>query len=166
MSYQADAASDEDERDWSEWGDGDDDEATKSLFSDEILPSAEQAIAYDASEHGFDLRHFRSQVICCGLTVLAERHNSRSNLCSSEQNKLSDYDTIRCINYIRTEVAAGRLSVEALNGQISGERPWQQDQYMHPALPDDPMLFHEFDDEADTKFDKYGNFLPILSVSS
>ena len=79
MSYQADAASDEDERDWSEWGDGDDDEATKSLFSDEILPSAQQALAYDAREHGFDLRHFRSQVCCWGLTLLARRHSSRPN---------------------------------------------------------------------------------------
>ena len=70
MSSQADAASDEDERDWSEWGDGDDDEATKSLFSDQICPSAQQALFYDAREHGFDLRHFRSQVGICGLTVL------------------------------------------------------------------------------------------------
>lgn len=68
MSQQADAASDEDERDWSEWGDGDDEEATKSLFSEDVLPSAQQAIAHDAREHGFDLRHFRSQVFCYGLT--------------------------------------------------------------------------------------------------
>ena len=63
MSYQADATSGEDERDWSEWGDGDDDEATKSLFSDTTLPSAQQALAHDAREHGFDLRRFKSQVL-------------------------------------------------------------------------------------------------------
>lgn len=71
MSYdQAEAASDEDERDWSEWGDADEEDATKSLFSDDVLPSAQQAIIHDAREHGFDLRHFRSQVGCCGLFVL------------------------------------------------------------------------------------------------
>lgn len=90
--------------------------------------------------------------------------NPGVNLRSSEQNKLSDYDTIRCINYIRTEVAAGRHSVEALKGQTSSERPWQQDQYMHPALLDDPLLFHDFDDEADMELDKYDNvsLLPFL----
>lgn len=71
MSYDnADAVSDEDERDWSEWGDADEEDATKSLFSDDVLPSAHQAIIHDAREHGFDLRHFRSQVCCCGLSVL------------------------------------------------------------------------------------------------
>ncbi|KAL3139655.1 hypothetical protein ABBQ38_003972 [Trebouxia sp. C0009 RCD-2024] len=136
MSYQADTASDEDERDWSEWGDDDDEEATKSLFSDTILPTAQQALAHDAREHGFDLRRFRSQ------------------------NKLSDYDTVRCINYIRTEVAAGRLSAAALNEEKASERPWQSDQYMHPVLPDDPLLFYDFDDEAGTELDVAGPSSP------
>lgn len=69
------------------------------------------------------------------------------------QNKLSDYDTIRCINYIRTEVAAGRLSAETLNDKKASERPWQSDQYMHPLLPDDPLLFYDFDDEAGPELD-------------
>ena len=156
----SEAVSDEDERDWSEWGDGDDDEATKSLFSDNILPSAQQAIAHDAREHGFDLRHFKSQVRCHRLSVfrstlqISPEYESKPVLCCSEQNKLSDYDTIRCINYIRTEVAAGRLSLEALNDQTSSERPWQKDEYMHPVLPDDPLLFYDFDDEADIVLDK------------
>lgn len=157
MSSQADAASDEDERDWSEWGDGEDDEATKSLFSDHICPSAQQALVYDARQHGFDLRHFRSQVCVCGpwpsITAAVTFYESDFTLCYFEQKRLSDYDTIRCINYIRTEVAAGRLSVEALNGQTSDEHPWQKDQYMHPAIPDDPLLFYDFD-EADMELDK------------
>jgi len=52
----------EDERDWSDWGDDVDEDLTKSLFSSAILPSAKQAIEHDASEHGFDLRKFRAQV--------------------------------------------------------------------------------------------------------
>lgn len=74
MSYQADTASDEDERDWSEWGDDDDEEATKSLFSDTILPTAQQALAHDAREHGFDLRRFRSQVL--PLLGFRQNHNA------------------------------------------------------------------------------------------
>lgn len=159
MSSQADAASD-DERDWSEWGDGDAEEVTKSLFSDSTLPSAQQALDHDAREHGFDLRHFRSQVwflrpSCAWVSVTAGFPVPKSHytLCCFDQKGLSDYDTIRCINYIRTEVAAGRLSVEALNGQTSDEHPWQKDQYMHPAIPDDPLLFYDFD-EADMELDK------------
>lgn len=160
MSSQAEGASDEDERDWSEWGDGDADEATKSLFSDNILPSAQQALDHDAREHGFDLRHFRSQVwflrpYCAWLSVTAAFAVSNCNhtLCCFEQKALSDYDTIRCINYIRTEVAAGRHFVEALHGPTYDAHPWQKDQYMHPAIPDDPLLFYDFD-EADMELDK------------
>ena len=68
------------------------------------------------------------------------------------------------MNYIRTEVAAGRLSAEALNDQTSSERPWQKDEYMHPALPDDPLLFHDFDDEADLEVDQYDNFSLLPSL--
>ena len=65
MASRDGATSEEDERDWSEWGDDNDDEATKSLFSDTILPSAQQAIAFDAREHKFDVRQFRTQVRRC-----------------------------------------------------------------------------------------------------
>ena len=56
------SSEEEDERDWSDWGDDVDEDLTKSLFSSAILPSAKQAIEHDASEHGFDLRKFRAQV--------------------------------------------------------------------------------------------------------
>lgn len=126
------ATSEEDERDWSEWGDDDGDEPTKSLFSETVLPSAQQAIAFDAREHNFDVRQFRSQ------------------------NNLSDYDTVRCINYIRAEVAAGRFTVSALSDRTTSGRPWQKDEYMHPTLPQDPLLFYDFDDDTGTELDRAG----------
>ena len=57
-------SSDGDEgRDWSDWGEDDEEQlATKSLFSETILPSAKDALDYDAREHGFDLRLFRIEV--------------------------------------------------------------------------------------------------------
>jgi len=51
------SSEEEDERDWSDWGDDVDEDLTKSLFSSAILSSAKHA-----SEHGFDLRNFRAQV--------------------------------------------------------------------------------------------------------
>ena len=56
------SSGDVDEQDWSDWGDDDGEEPTKSLFSDVILASAQQAIDHDAQEYGFDIRQFRAQV--------------------------------------------------------------------------------------------------------
>jgi hypothetical protein len=52
--------------DWDEWQDdaGDEDDATRSLFDSEMLPTPEAAFAHDAARHGFDVREFRAQV--CG----------------------------------------------------------------------------------------------------
>jgi len=49
--------------DWDDWHDDDDaEDATRSLFSDTVLPSPEACFAHDAEKHGFDIRDFRVQV--------------------------------------------------------------------------------------------------------
>ena len=64
------------------------------------------------------------------------------------QNELSDYDTIRCINFIRAEVAQGNSPLKVLLARgESADRPWEKDEYMHPVLPEDPLLFHDFDQD-------------------
>ena len=64
------------------------------------------------------------------------------------QNGLSDYDTIRCINFIRAEVAEGRSPLQALlKGKANTARPWENDQYMRPVIPEDPLLFYDFDED-------------------
>ncbi|KAA6424424.1 MAG: putative arginine N-methyltransferase 3-like [Trebouxia sp. A1-2] len=119
------SSEEEDERDWSDWGDDVDEDLTKSLFSNAILSSAKQAIEHDASEHGFDLRKFRAQ------------------------KALTDYDTIRCVNFIRNEVAAGNSPLQALlHDNSAAQRPWEKDEYMHPVLPDDPLLYFDFEEDA------------------
>ncbi|DBB07799.1 hypothetical protein WJX82_004343 [Trebouxia sp. C0006] len=118
------SSEEEDERDWSDWGDDVDEDLTKSLFSSAILSSAKQAIEHDASEHGFDLRNFRAQ------------------------KALTDYDTIRCVNFIRSEVAAGNSPLQALLHNSAAQRPWEKDEYMRPVLPDDPLLFYDFDEDV------------------
>ena len=65
------------DRDWDEWGEGeengantnaaaansDDEGETTSLFDNSaVLPSASAALAHDAQKHGFDLLEFRKKV--------------------------------------------------------------------------------------------------------
>lgn len=66
------------------------------------------------------------------------------------QLRLDDHDTFRVINYIRTEVAAGRDPRPALTAAAAdtdAPRPWAGDSFLVPVLPDDALLFYEFDDD-------------------
>ena len=73
----------------------------------------------------------------------------------TQQAGLDDYSTIRCVNYIRSEVLAQRdprlaLAASVASGGAASPKPWDGDQYMKPVLPDDPLLFHEYDDAQNT----------------
>lgn len=46
---------------WSDWSD-DESEQVKSLFSDDMLPSLEAALKFDAENHGFDLKQYITEV--------------------------------------------------------------------------------------------------------
>lgn len=48
--------------DWGEWSEPDESDATRSLFSDALLPSPEAALAHDVAHHGFDLVAMRAAV--------------------------------------------------------------------------------------------------------
>ena len=72
-----------------------------------------------------------------------------------KQRELSDYDTITCINFIRAEVAVGNSPLSALaNG--GAERPWEKDEYMHPIIAEDPLLFYDFDQGVAEAQDRLG----------
>ncbi len=63
------------------------------------------------------------------------------------QKSLTDYDTIRCVNFIRSEVAAGKSPLQALlRDNFAAQPPWEKDEYMRPVLPEDPLLFYDFDE--------------------
>ncbi len=70
------------------------------------------------------------------------------------QARLDDYSTIRCINFIRSEGAAGRdprpTLAEAAAAPSQTGQPWDDDRYLQPVLPEDALLFHDFDDDDDT----------------
>ncbi|KAK9835065.1 hypothetical protein WJX81_008355 [Elliptochloris bilobata] len=112
---------------WEDWqaegGDRDGEEATQSLFDGTLLPSVAAALDYDAEKHGVDLRKLRIE------------------------KGLDDYSMIACINFTRTEVAAGRDPRPALASTTQGF-PWAGDRYLQPVLPDDPLLCHDWQDEA------------------
>jgi len=59
------------------------------------------------------------------------------------QAHLDDYDAIKLINYIRSEVAAGRdpraAVVDAQTAQC-GAAPWAAECYLAPALAEDPLI--------------------------
>lgn len=67
------------------------------------------------------------------------------------QERLDEYGIIRLINYIRSEVAAGKNPLPVLAaGGSSGAVPWLDDQYLVPTMKDDAMLSYDFEDVAAT----------------
>ncbi|GIL79699.1 hypothetical protein Vretimale_12350, partial [Volvox reticuliferus] len=134
------------EEDWDEWQDdaGDEDEdETKSLFGPERLSNPEAAMAHDAAQYGFDLRQF------------------------ALQERLDEYGIIRVINYIRSEVAAGRDPRPALaaGGGGGGGAAWLDDRYLVPAMEDDALLFYDFEDVAAGTAAEAGSGGPEASVA-
>ena len=71
------------------------------------------------------------------------------------QKALTDYDTIRCVNFIRSKVAAGKSPLQALlRDNSAAHRPWEKDEYMHPVLPEDPLLYYDFDEDVCAQQDR------------
>lgn len=65
------------------------------------------------------------------------------------QGGLDDYSMIGCINFIRSEVAAGRDPRPALRHlRRASPVPWADERYLQPVLADDPLLCHDWQDEA------------------
>ncbi len=63
---------------------------------------------------------------------------------------MDEYEVIKCINFIRTCVSQGKDPRSELAGAVSTpEKPWRDDKYLIPVLPDDAMLFHEFNSPMD-----------------
>lgn len=75
---------------------------------------------------------------------------------TKKQLSLDDYGTFRVVNFIRSEVAAGRDPKPALaEAAAAGEKkegkaaaaPWDDDAFLVPVNPEDPLLFYEYEDE-------------------
>ncbi|PRW18336.1 putative arginine N-methyltransferase 3 [Chlorella sorokiniana] len=111
------------------WDDWESDEGTgfQSLFGEARFQSLEEALQHDQQQHGFSLRQFRAQ------------------------HGLDQLGTIRLVNFMRVQAAAGLDPRPALEGTAPGSAaaPWLDDRYLQPAIMDDELLFHDWegDDE-------------------
>ncbi|KAL4458014.1 hypothetical protein ABPG75_012879 [Micractinium tetrahymenae] len=120
-------AVDQPEETWQDWEE-DESEGFKSLFGDARFPSLDGVLAHDAEAHGFNLRQYRAQL---GLDQLG---------------------TIRLINYVRTAAAAGEDPLPALAAAAGGgAAPWEDDRYLQPALMDDELMLHDWEEEDETE---------------
>lgn len=62
---------------------------------------------------------------------------------------MTDYDVIKLVNFVRSEVKSGKDPKLAL-APTATERPWDDDQYLMPVFMDDPLMFFEFEDEDES----------------
>ncbi|KAG5839919.1 hypothetical protein ANANG_G00210270 [Anguilla anguilla] len=88
------------------------------LFCDRLLNSVEDTLSHCKSEHDVDV---------AGLL---------------RKYKLDDYGYIKLINYIRSVKCSGESLFLAREGSL----PWESEDYMRPALQDDPLLQIDIED--------------------
>ncbi len=61
------------------------------------------------------------------------------------QAQLDEYGAIKCVNYIRAAVKAGQDPRGDLAGALTtAQKPWDEDRFLFPVLPDDSLLCHDF----------------------
>ncbi|RPA80404.1 S-adenosyl-L-methionine-dependent methyltransferase [Ascobolus immersus RN42] len=96
----------------------DDAQPTSCLFCPESFPSPTETFVHLKEKHQFDLKQIRKDL------------------------KLDFYGTIKLINYIRREVAAGRDGKSYISSEFLNEG----DELLKPVVEGDPLLF-AFDDE-------------------
>ena len=143
----------EDDQAWEDWeaqsGDEAEGEPVQSLFCSARLPSAKAALDYDATNFGLDFRLYRQHVqpwLQTMAPILQVRCVHRAKGILLVQAKLGVLETIRCINYLRFEVMRDRNPLSALVAAVaSDDRPWADNMYLTPTLPDDGLLFYNWE---------------------
>ncbi len=65
---------------------------------------------------------------------------------------LDQLGTIQLINYVRVAAAAGENPLSALAAAASGgAAPWEDDRYLQPALMDDELMLHDWEEEDEAE---------------
>lgn len=65
------------------------------------------------------------------------------------QAGLDSYEMIRCINYIRSEVAVGKPA-EPIIAELASSSTWRSDdKLLQPVLLEDGLLCHDFSDDEE-----------------
>ncbi|KAF8230032.1 arginine N-methyltransferase 3 [Tricholoma matsutake] len=115
---------DDDDQNWDDWvSDSFAKQSCKSLFDEKTFPSVEDALLYDKSNHAFDLND-----ICCRLS-------------------LDFHGRVRLINYIRRM----KPSPSHLTTLQGSESLFTSDEYLLPAMEDDPMLQFQANEWSDSE---------------
>ena len=128
-------------------------EKAQCLFSGDVLPSSAAALEHDKTHFGFDLAKYISQVCTPPpsipfVSMCPQFWLTRGAVCA--QVGMDEYEVIKCINFIRSCVSQGQDPRSELAGAVCApEKPWRDDKYLIPVLPDDALLFHEFGSSVD-----------------
>ncbi|CAE6497417.1 unnamed protein product [Rhizoctonia solani] len=125
----------QEEETFSDWVD-DDDNPTKSLFDETVLPNARKAVAHDKETHGVDIVELWNNL------------------------KLDFLKRVRLTNYIRKSRAppAEVLALKADNPLFS------DDVHLRPVIEDDPLLLLGNDEWSDDEDDKPGDNKKIAEM--
>lgn len=75
--------------------------------------------------------------MCWSFHDREQLHNARDLLLTLHPPALDFYDAVRLVNYIRSEVKAGKPKPEIVSKQA-----FQDDKYLQPVLEDDALLFN------------------------
>eukprot|EP00163_Fabomonas_tropica_P010260 TRINITY_DN2034_c0_g1_i1.p1 TRINITY_DN2034_c0_g1~~TRINITY_DN2034_c0_g1_i1.p1 ORF type:complete len:640 (+),score=185.43 TRINITY_DN2034_c0_g1_i1:178-1920(+) len=127
---------------WGDWDEAAEPTApTLCLFCTDTFPQASTMLEHCAKSHSFDLKAVRSQ------------------------HGLDFYQTIRMLNYIRTQRKADATLWSGANDSFvytEHAQALSSDDYLQPALADDPLLF---DFEGDDLSDDEATTAPAPSAS-
>ncbi len=113
---------DDDDDNWEGWAEPEV-APTKDLFSTKIFDSAAECLTHAHDEYGLD------------LAAVAAMH------------RLDIYGRVKLVNYVRALHAEGKsplaivASIHAAHGDAAAARPWEDDRYLMPVTPDDPLLY-------------------------
>eukprot|EP00741_Cyanophora_paradoxa_P006907 tig00001049_g6682.t1 len=117
LELDGEGAAQDDFGDWEE----EEEDPTKCLFCEGVLPGAAAALDHCASAHRFDLRAIK------------------------RRQGLDEYAVIRIVNYVRRQVAAGRPAAEVVaeidGAGAGGHAAARDDENLKPFLAEDPLLW-------------------------
>ncbi|TRY91453.1 hypothetical protein DNTS_028225 [Danionella cerebrum] len=115
--------SDSDEEHWQSMEEASEVTAVQCLLCDRTLNSVPETFQHCGADHALD------------IPDLVGKHG------------LDDYGYIKLINYIRRT----KCSPESLVLSSNGPLPWDSDEFLKPALPDDPLLQIDVEELSETK---------------
>ncbi|KAL3482312.1 S-adenosyl-L-methionine-dependent methyltransferase [Aspergillus californicus] len=101
-----------DEEGWEDVEPEDESQPVVGLFSDKVYPNTQSMLKESKDKHNFDLRRTQKEL------------------------DLDFLDTIKLVNYIRSQVKDGNLTPD-----ISSKDKFQDDIYLQPVLEDDALLY-------------------------